>query len=135
LPFDVDLSVHPKAKSRVASDILKRLKEDVANYTHEQNNAKETRLAGGFSSLEECARLVDENSGGASGGGGGGGGGASGGGGGGASTLAALRFLTGLQTTLRQASFRDQTFMQRATRSLMRLANHVDPNPPGRRYV
>ena len=126
----MDLSVHPKAKSRVASDILKRLKEDVANYTHEQNNAKETRLAGGFSSLEECARLVDENSGGA-----GGGGASGGGGGGGASTLGALRFLTGLQTTLRQASFRDQTFMQRATRSLMRLANHVDPNPPGRRYV
>jgi hypothetical protein len=132
LPFDVDLSVHPKAKSRVASDILKRLKEDVANYTHEQNNAKETRLAGGFSSLEECARLVDENSGGGGASGGASGGGASGGG---ASTLAALRFLTGLKSTLRQASFRDQTFMQRATRSLMRLANHVDPNPPGRRYV
>ena len=112
LPFDVDLSKHPNARSSVADTILHRLTEDVSNYAVSQNNCTEVRLAGGFSSLEECANIVQNPT----------------------SSVAeeTLTFLDDLRKTLSTAHKRDSDFMKRATRSLMRLANHVDPNPPGR---
>ena len=109
LPFDASLSSHPSAQSSVADAILHRLSEDVRNYARAENSAKEDRLAGGFSSLEECMRIAENPE----------------------SAKQTLTFLSVLRTTLAKAHKRDTDFMKRATRSLMRLANHVDPNPPG----
>jgi hypothetical protein len=107
LPFDVDVSRHPSAKSTVAESILSRLREDMRNYTKQQNESREARLSGGFGSLSECESMLRNGSDGVS-------------------------FVNNLRKNLIIAHKRDSDFMKRATRSLMRLANHVDPNPPGR---
>ena len=60
LPFNVDISKHPNSKSSVADAIISRLKEDVSNYATSENSAKDIRLVGGFSSLNECALMLKD---------------------------------------------------------------------------